>query len=136
MKPKLPREFLWTEITSMDEFFELDPINIDFFETFLNLREEPFGIKIDEVKVFNEVYYQTTRLFLEHPIAFDYLDIINDIKANLGWKYSAELVLSMSYWLSETNYKNSYTKIYFDSFLKKDFQDSDYWIPFCQCYNE
>jgi hypothetical protein len=27
MIPDLPREFLWTELNSMDEFFKLDPVN-------------------------------------------------------------------------------------------------------------
>jgi hypothetical protein len=34
MIPKLPKEFLWTDLDTMDEFFKLDPVNEDFYETF------------------------------------------------------------------------------------------------------
>ena len=62
MKHKLPREFLWTDKKSMDDFFRLSPVNEDFFEVFQSLRNEPFNVAIDAVKVFNEVYYQVTRM--------------------------------------------------------------------------
>ena len=54
----------------MDEFFQLDPVNEAFFEVLVTLREEPFAVHTDEVKVFNEVYYQVTRMMFErnHPI--------------------------------------------------------------------
>ena len=41
MIPKLPKEFLWTDLDTMDEFFKLDPVNEDFYETFMIMREEP-----------------------------------------------------------------------------------------------
>ena len=68
MIPFLPREFLWNDFQSMDEFFKLDPINEYFFEVFVKLHEEPFAVQADELKVFNEVYYQVTRIVYEHPL--------------------------------------------------------------------
>ncbi len=99
MLPLLPRVFLWKDLHTMDEFFKLDPINEDFFDVFVMLHEEPFAVQADEVKVFNEVYYQVTRIIYEHPLPNDLQRYLNDIKANLGWNYSAELVMSMSYFL-------------------------------------
>lgn len=99
MLPILPKEFLWSDKKTMDEFFELDPINEDFYEVFVKLRENPFNIQADSVKVFNEVYYQITRMFYEHPLPGDLKNYIIDIKANLGWNYSTELVLSMAYFI-------------------------------------
>lgn len=99
MKPILPREMLWTDKKTMDEFFELDPINEKFFEVLVTLKEEPFDVQIDDVKVFNEVYYQITRMVYEHPMPDDITKYVDDIKANLGWQYSALLVMTISYFL-------------------------------------
>ena len=52
MTANLSREFLWTDLNTMDEFFRLDPVNEVFFDTFVTLREKPFGVKLDAVKVF------------------------------------------------------------------------------------
>ena len=99
MKAILPREMLWTDKKTMDEFFELDPINEKFFEVFVTLKEEPFDVQIDELKVFNEVYYQTTRMIYEHAMPDDIQKYIAEIKENLGWQYSAHIVLTISYFL-------------------------------------
>lgn len=99
MKAILPREMLWTDKESMDEFFDLDPVNEKFFEVFVTLKDEPFDVKMDELKVFNEVYYQTTRMIYEHAMPDDIQKYIADIKENLGWQYSAHIVLTISYFL-------------------------------------
>lgn len=99
MMPILPRQLLWKDFESMDEFFKLDRINEAFFEVFTTLREEPFAVQSDEVKVFNEVYYQMTRMVYETPSPSELDKYVNDIKANLGWNYSAELVMSMAYFM-------------------------------------
>lgn len=134
MKPKLPRELLWTDKTSMDEFFELDPVNEYFFEYYTSLQGELFGVTLDAVKVFNEVYYQLTRAAYEKPFAFYIGSYIQDIKANLGWSYSAEIVLSMVYWVSETSTPLlSKSTIGLKNFIKSQFKASVYWQPFRKC---
>lgn len=132
MIPDLPREFLWTELNSMDEFFKLDPVNEDFFETFVKLREEPFGGWLDAVQVFNEVYYQATKILFEHPADYDFLKYVSDIKANLGWSYSVDLALSMVYWLTEIAQEKMYEtiKIQIRNFLI----GKNCWESFSQCY--
>lgn len=131
MKPILPREFLWTNKKTMDEFFELDPINEEFFDVFIKLREEPFAVTAGEVKVFNEVYYQLTRMVFEHPLPSDLDNYITDIKANLGWNYSAELVMSMAYFLlSLVDKQVRPLNKFFTKSINERFFGCLYWKPF------
>lgn len=131
MKPILPREMLWTDKKTMDEFFELEQLNEDFFEVFVTLREEPFAVTQDAVKVFNEVYYQITRMVYERPLPTDLDRYIADIKANLGWSYSAELVMSMAYYLFSLIEKQARPlNKFFTKSINERFIGCLYWKPF------
>ena len=131
MLPLLPRELLWQDLPSMDDFFKLDPVNEDCYEVYLNLREDPFNIQADAVKVFNEVYYQITRMFFEHPLPNDLEKYVADIKANIGWNYSAELVMSMAYFLfSLINKKAFPLNRFFTESIHERFEGCRYWKPF------
>ena len=122
---------LWTDKKTMDEFFELDPVNEDFFDVFVSLREEPFDVQTDEVKVFNEVYYQVTRMVFEHPLPTDLSKYISDIKANMGWNYSAELVMSMAYYLISLIEKNERPlNKFFTKAVNERFGGCLFWKPF------
>lgn len=135
MTPILPRVMLWTDKHSMDEFFRLDPINEAFFEVFITLREEPFAVQTEEVKVFNEVYYQVTRMVFEHPLPSNLSQYIADIKANIGWNYSAELVMSMAYYLVSLidNNERPLNK-FFTKAINEKFFECIYWKPFKHCF--
>lgn len=131
MKAILPREFLWTDKETMDEFFELDRVNEDFFEVFVTLREEPFAVTSNEVKVFNEVYYQLTRMVYERPLPSDLDKYVADVKANLGWNYSAELVMSMVYFLLALIDKHVRPlNKFFTKAINERFFGCLYWKPF------
>lgn len=131
MKAILPREFLWTDKETMDEFFELDQVNEDFFEVFVTLREEPFAVTANDVKVFNEIYYQLTRMVFEHPLPADLDKYVADIKANLGWNYSAELVMSMAYFLFALIDKHVRPlNKFFTKAINERFFGCLYWKPF------
>lgn len=131
MIPKLPRELLWTDKETMEEFFKLDRRNEDFFEVFVTLREEPFVVETDEVKVFNEVYYQVTRMVFESPSPIDLDTYVNDIKANMGWNYSAELVMSIAYFLlSLIDKKTRPIDKFFTKAINDRFWGCMYWKPF------
>ena len=131
MLPILPREMLWTDKKTMDEFFELDHINEEFFEVFVMLHEEPFAVTANEVKVFNEVYYQLTRMVYEHPLPSDLDKYIADIKSNLGWNYSAELVISMAYFLLALIDKQVRPlNKFFTKAINERFFGCLYWKPF------
>lgn len=135
MLPILPREFLWRDKKTMDEFFELEPVNEDFFEVLQSLREEPFVVKTDAVKVFNEVYYQVTRMVYEHALPADLPRFTADIKANLGWNYSAELVLTIVYFVISLIPKPKHpVNKFFVYEIKKKNEDSPYWKPFDKLY--
>lgn len=131
MKATLPREFLWTDKKTMDEFFELDSVNEEFFEVFVTLREEPFAVTANEVKVFNEIYYQLTRMVFEHPLPSDLGKYVADVKANLGWNYSAELVMSMAYFLLALVDKQVRPlNKFFTKAINERFFGCLYWKPF------
>lgn len=130
MRPILTKPFLWVDKQSMDEFFELDPINEDLYAIYQKLSEKPFSVKIDAVRVFNEVYYQTTRMFYENPMPSDFFNYVSDIKSNLGWNYSAELVVTMSYFLiTWIDGQNRRLNNYFVYYLKMNYSDCTYWNP-------
>lgn len=137
MLPILPRQLLWKNLSTMDEFFQLDPVNEAFFEVLVTLREEPFAVHTDEVKVFNEVYYQITRMIFEHPLPGDLQKFVTDIKANMGWNYSAELVMSMAYYLialidkQERPLNKFFTKAVYERFF-----GCLYWKPFKHCFEK
>lgn len=135
MLPVLPRELLWNDRKSMDEFFGMEPVNEDFFEVLQALREEPFLVKVDATKVFNEVYYQLTRMMYEHALPADLPKYTADIKANMGWNYSAELVLTMVYFIISIipRPKHPVNK-FFVYEIKKKTEGSLYWKLFDKLY--
>lgn len=99
MRPQLPRVLLWADKQTLDDLFELDPLNVDLYEILMQLNEEPYNVKADALKVLNEVYYLITRIYYERPLTYECNSYTNEIKANLGWNYSAELVFTLSYFL-------------------------------------
>lgn len=97
MKPKLPRELLWRDLETLDEFYKLDPINHYFFDVLRTLSDDYFSAEEDGVSIFNEVYYQSTRIVYENPIGSDFWNYVFDIKDSLKWKYCATLIMSITY---------------------------------------
>lgn len=133
MLPILPRELLWREVESMDEFFEMEPVNLEFYEVFIKLRNEPFSVSQDAVKVFNEAYYQLTRMVYEHPMPTDLKKYAADIKTNLGWSYSDTLVMSMVYFLDALRNNKEYPlNKFFLQKVKEAYGGPMYWLPFKQ----
>ena len=126
---------LWRELPTMDFFFTLDPINEFLYETFISLSEKPFSLKADAVKVFNEVYYQVTRMVYEHPMPSDLQFYVSDVKGNLGWNYSAELVMSMAYQIiSLMEHKTRPLNKFFTKTISATYGGSIYWGPFKRCF--
>ena len=124
---------LWRDLETMDEFFELEPVNSEFYEVFITLRKEPFSVSKDVVKVFNEAYYQLTRMVFEHPMPTDLEKYATDIKTNLGWSYSDTLVMSMVYFLDALRNKKKYPlNKFFLQKLKEAYGGPMYWLPFKQ----
>ena len=136
MIPILPREMLWTELETMDQFFELDPVNKDFCEVLMTLHEKPFDVKSDDVKVFNELYYQITRMMYECPTPRDLTNYISDIRGNMGWNYCVELVMSMLFFMiSLIERKKQKVNRFFILSIAEHFYKCSYWPHFQECYD-
>lgn len=98
MKPILPREMLWTEKKTMDEFFELAPENRTFYLDVIT-SDFPSSFKNDPVKIFNEVYYLTTRIIYEQPQPSELDRYYSETKNQFKWRCGADVVMTLVYCL-------------------------------------
>ena len=93
----LPRTFIYRDKKELDEFLQAHYLNEKLYDIFLGVKDSYYNLKISADKIFNEVYYQCTRLMLDpHPESrvWEYL---NEAKENTGWRYTSDLVFSMVY---------------------------------------
>jgi hypothetical protein len=67
----------------------------------------------------------------KHPLPTDLQKYISDIKANIGWNYSAELVMSMAYYLISLTdkYERPLNK-FFTKAVNERFGGCLFWKPF------
>lgn len=96
MKPKLSRFMLWTDKSSMEEFLR-EPINERLYGLYLELRGERwhFGPDNSAVLLFNEIYYQLTKVEYEHDLNLNLDDYTQEIEANTGKEHSIVFVYEM-----------------------------------------
>lgn len=135
MLPILPREMLWTDKVRMEEFFDLDPINLDFYEEFMRLQNSPEAARMEDLKIFNEVYYQVTRIVFERPLPAQLITYVTDIKANIGWYSGAEMVMSMAYFLIVLMDKHERPlNKFFTRAIYQRFGRCVFWKPFKHCF--
>lgn len=133
MIPILPRELLWTDKKTMDWFFNKEPICVEFYDVYFYLKDEPFNNHADFLRLYNEVFYQITRVLYEHPMPQDLPRYVVDIKANLGWNYSSELVMTILYFFLELiKQKDIEVKLFLKS-IHQRFSNCIYWFPFESC---
>ena len=131
------REMLWTDIKTMDQFYELDPVNKDFCEVLVTLHDKPFDVKSDEIRVFNELYYQMTRMMYERPTPRDLEKYSLDIMRNMGWNYSVELIMSMLYFMNSLMEKRELRlNGFFAITIAERYEKCLYWKPFKECYDK
>lgn len=98
MKPILPREMLWTEKKTMDEFFELAPENRTFYVDIIT-SDFPSSFTNDPVRIFNEVYYLMTRIVYEQPQPSDLDRYYSETRNQFKWRYGADVVMTLVYCL-------------------------------------
>ena len=126
---------LWTDFNTIDWFYNIDPLNSQFHEVLKTIQISPFEEKKDDTKVFNEVYYQMTRMAYERAVPSDLQKYVIDIRGNIGLSYGVELVMTMLYFMMSLVNKNSRL---FNSFLlitiKEWYKKSSYWKPFNSLY--
>ena len=87
----LPREFLWQDYKTMDEFMK-EPINHELYKVYQQVKDAPFKISMPDIKVFNELYYQAVK-FCYCNVTIE--SIANSVIADLGFVYSKDLIISM-----------------------------------------
>ena len=135
MIQNLPRQMLWSDFKTIDRFYKIDPLNSQFHEVLKTIQISPFEEKKDDTNVFNEVYYQMTRMSYERAMPSDLKRYVVDIRGNIGLSYGVELVMTMLYFLMSLVDKNSRQ---FDSNLLKTIKEwykkSSYWKPFNNLY--
>lgn len=128
---------LWTDFKTIDKFYNIEPLNTHFHEVLKTIQISPFEEKKDDTKIFNEVYYQMTRMAYERAMPADLKNYVVDIRGNIGLSYGVELVMSMLYFMMSLVDKNSRL---FNSFLlitiKEWYRKSSYWKPFNTLYKK
>ena len=128
---------LWSDFITIDRFYKIEPLNSQFHEVLKTIKISPFEEKKDDTKVFNEVYYQMTRMAYERAMPSDLKKYVIDIRGNIGLSYGVELVMSMLYFMMSLVDKNSRI---FNSFLlltiKEWYKKSSYWKPFNTLYKK
>ena len=107
MIKNLPRQMLWTDYNTIDRFYKIEPLNTQFHEVLKSIDISPFIEKKDDTKVFNEVYYQMTRMAYERALPADLSKYEADVRVNMMLSYGVELVMSMLYFLMSLVDKNS-----------------------------
>lgn len=126
---------LWTDFNTIDKFYNMEPLNTHFHEVLKTIQISPFEEKKDDAKIFNEVYYQLTRMAYERAMPSDLHKYVVDIRGNIGLSYGVELVMTILYFLMSLTDKNSRQ---FNSFLlltiKEWYKKSIYWKPFSKLY--
>ena len=120
MTPILPRQLLWTEKKEIEEFFKIGGTTKLYYEAFMYFQKDPNAMMEDGVKIFNEVFYQATRMVYERPLPTQLTYYINECKADLGLKYSADLVIMLAYFLIESSDKRGKA---FNNFFSKQIKD-------------
>ena len=134
MKPKLPRTLLWTDKTSMEEFL-CEPINERLYYFYLDLKNIRCQFRPDNsaLLLFNEIYYQLTKMEYEYDIDFKLDDYTQDIEANTGKEYSIVFVCEMFFAFlilreNNSNVAKLIQNIIFDRYYKTWNKSSNYTL--------
>ena len=94
MLPILPRELLWTDLKTMEEFIELDPLNRQLFQTYNYVRKRTM-LMPKPVTAFNDAYYLITKIRFESsrtPHGYQ----IDTGEVKFAWKLLAQ---TMAYYI-------------------------------------
>ena len=123
MKPKLPRALLWTDKTSMDDFLR-ESINMELYNFYMLQRKQtPYYLRNNPIKIFNEIYYQLTKIEYESDFDISFKELKQDIKANLGLWQTGVLVFNMMHVFLYLIDRKSTTLRLFENNLKEYIAD-------------
>lgn len=90
---RLPREFIWNDVDSMDDFLS-SPLNKKLYEAYLQVKDAPFRISIPDIQLFNELYYLCTALIAKE---IQFKELEQEIFAYFGRDYAKDLLISLIY---------------------------------------
>ena len=115
MEQIIPREVLWVDKNTMEGFL-IEPLNQKLYEVYLGMKRKIPSQDFQTLKLFNEVYYQCSKIVVENKTDADLNAIISDVKDNLGWEFSSSLVINMIYAILSLRKGNT---VEIDSLVKK-----------------
>ena len=126
MSSRRPSPMRWTGHKKMDELLD-DPIAESLYGLFLQVKDSPRHISIKPEKLINEVFFIRSKI-LQDPKPCENLEAYaHEIETDLGWAYSADIVMPMIYlslvWAGRTSKKVSIVKTY----IEKCYHRSIYW---------
>ena len=135
MEEQLPREILWADKKTMKEFL-CEPLNQNIYEVYLNIKRDGVIKDYETLKLFNEVHYQCSRIVNCEDQDIKLIDIISDIKNNLGWHFSSSLVVNMIYAVLSLRRNNSPSVIRLISRIKEHYRLETYETPLSKMVKE
>ena len=125
---------LWTDKTTINEFLKDNPLNQELYKTFVKLKGDSSFITLSAEQVFNEVYYQLSRMVYEKMHKDDIVEYMEDIRIHLHWSYAADLILSMAYVVASLT---QVTTLSLNQYQLKVIKDQCwfglFWHPFRDC---
>ena len=93
----LPRQLVYTDRRNLDDFLHGDELNKELYKVYLKVKDRPYYFKFDADKAFNEAYYIATMAMNESHPELDVREWWYAAKRDIGWAYSANLIMSMVY---------------------------------------
>ena len=90
---RLPREFLWQDLESMDDFLS-EPLNKEIYQVYQTVKTAPFRINIPDIQLFNELYYLCIAIVAKDIYVYELEKVVF---ARFGRAYLSDLLISMIY---------------------------------------
>lgn len=118
MKPKLPRIMLWTDITSIEVFLR-EPINQRLYDFYLELHNVRWHLGHDDsaVLLFNEIYYQLTKVEYECNLDINLDEYIQETESKASKEHCIIFVYKMIFAFLLLRQNNSIAALNFRSYI-------------------
>ena len=93
----LPKQLIYTDRRNLDDFLRDDELNEELYKVYLRVKDNPYYFKFSAETAFNEAYYIATMAMNEPHPELDVREWWYAAKRDIGWAYSANLIMSMVY---------------------------------------
>lgn len=94
---QLPRDFIYKDRSSLDDFLTGDELNKKLYGVYLTVKDRPYNFKFEPEQAFNEAYYIATVAANDKHPELCVRNMWQTAKHDMGWAYAADLVMSMVY---------------------------------------